>query len=1018
MKKTQFVILGAGRPHKGDSPAAIRSAAGGSSVLDWILSSVDRHIEKPPVFVAGYHAESIRSQAPDLEIVENRLWEDTGSAESLFCAPIDDCESLLVSYGDVLFRKETVEALMRTKDPISIGFDSVWKNRYAHRTYEDMKSCEKVIVKKGRVLRLGPDIPVDWADGEFVGLVFFRPEAVAMLRSLKQNPVHELKDSHLSGLLEYMRGAGFTIDPVDLRGNWAQIKDDRDIARFILGTKAETLQRLKGMVKKPVILDQISFTTREWSSEKKSIVKKIKLHLPDTPLVVRSSSLSEDSFSSSNAGAYTSVLGVDPETGIEEAVNRVIGSYGSRLSDDDQVLIQPMLKSVIMSGVIFTRTLAKGAPWYVINYTTSGDTDGITSGSSSDHLTLYIRRGTDLSLIEDENLRNLLEAVKEIEALLNYDALDIEFAVNISREINILQVRPISVQRKEDEINDELINNCIETAKDTWERLEHPSPSIPGGRPLYGIMPDWNPAEIIGTAPGALAESLYRYLIMDEVWAAQRAEYGYRDVRPHPLLVNFAGRPYVDVRASFTSFIPASVPDDLAGRLVNFYLNWLCRHPELHDKVEFEVVPTCLAAGFEDWEKRLTAEGDFTRDEVKQLREGLLHITHSAFFRCEKDMNSIAELEKRFKRIQAAENIDSIERAAILLEECRRFGTLPFAHLARSGFIAVTLLRRAQEKGIISSDAVNSFLSTVRTVSHDLTSDARAVSRGKMEWQEFVDKYGHLRPGTYEITSPRYDADPEKFLRPLIQHANEAGQKEENNRPWLEERGNFFRSMEKLGLPSDPVTVEDFLRSAIEGREYSKFIFSRNLSAALEYIGESGKNPGLSLNDISEIPIELLLTIRDARYANTDYGRNLHEFAATGRASRAVSLSCELPPLISGKKEFDLFYLGSDMPNFIGSSPVTAEPVDMSDSHIDSGVPVTGRIVMIPRADPGFDWLFGQGIAGLITLYGGANSHMAIRAAEFGLPAAIGVGEKRYKDLSSGRVIELDPPAKIVRVIR
>ena len=41
------------------------------------------------------------------------------------------------------------------------------------------------------------------------------------------------------------------------------------------------------------------------------------------------------------------------------------------------------------------------------------------------------------------------------------------------------------------------------------------------------------------------------------------------------------------------------------------------------------------------------------------------------------------------------------------------------------------------------------------------------------------------------------------------------------------------------------------------------------------------------------------------------------------------------------------------------------------------------KIVLIEGADPGFDWIFSQNIAGLITKYGGANSHMAIRSAEF-----------------------------------
>ena len=39
---------------------------------------------------------------------------------------------------------------------------------------------------------------------------------------------------------------------------------------------------------------------------------------------------------------------------------------------------------------------------------------------------------------------------------------------------------------------------------------------------------------------------------------------------------------------------------------------------------------------------------------------------------------------------------------------------------------------------------------------------------------------------------------------------------------------------------------------------------------------------------------------------------------------------------------------------------------------------------------------FSRNISGLITCWGGANSHMAIRSGELGLPAVIGVGELDY----------------------
>jgi glutamine kinase len=39
---------------------------------------------------------------------------------------------------------------------------------------------------------------------------------------------------------------------------------------------------------------------------------------------------------------------------------------------------------------------------------------------------------------------------------------------------------------------------------------------------------------------------------------------------------------------------------------------------------------------------------------------------------------------------------------------------------------------------------------------------------------------------------------------------------------------------------------------------------------------------------------------------------------------------------------------------------------------------------------------------------GGPNSHIAIRAAEFGLPAAIGIGTVTYENLRSARRIMID----------
>ena len=74
---------------------------------------------------------------------------------------------------------------------------------------------------------------------------------------------------------------------------------------------------------------------------------------------------------------------------------------------------------------------------------------------------------------------------------------------------------------------------------------------------------------------------------------------------------------------------------------------------------------------------------------------------------------------------------------------------------------------------------------------------------------------------------------------------------------------------------------------------------------------------------------------------------------------------------------------------------------------------IENNLVLTENADPGFDWIFQKNIKGLITKYGGANSHMTIRCAELDIPAAIGVGEKKFNELiRENNQIELDCSTK------
>ena len=79
-------------------------------------------------------------------------------------------------------------------------------------------------------------------------------------------------------------------------------------------------------------------------------------------------------------------------------------------------------------------------------------------------------------------------------------------------------------------------------------------------------MADWNPAEMIGGKSTIFSSSLYMTLITNEIWAIQRYLYGYKDVRPNPLMINIGHYNYIDIRTDLNSFLPNNLQNSISKK--------------------------------------------------------------------------------------------------------------------------------------------------------------------------------------------------------------------------------------------------------------------------------------------------------------------------------------------------------------------------------------------------------------------------------------------------------------------
>jgi len=763
-------------------------------------------------------------------------------------------------------------------------------------------------------------------------------------------------------------------------------------------TKAESLEVLAPLLRSARVLPQVRFSVGDWRSDAAGVLAAVAAApWGSGRVIVRSSAKDEDGAARSQAGRYDSVLGVEGSAALVQAIEQVIASFGhdggNAGSDDDQIFVQPMLDWVEMAGVVFSRS-PSGGPYFVINYDDgSGLTDRVTAGAGDDLKTfLCLKSRPDAC---PAPLAPVVALVGELETLLGCEAIDVEFAVGGDGHLYLLQVRPLAVDRH-GRAADAKVDAALTDVARKVELLSRPHPYLHGSRATFGVMPDWNPAEIVGVRPYPLSLSLYRELITDAIWAYQRDNYGYQNLRSFPLLVSFHGLPYIDVRVSFNSFIPRDLPGDLAGRLANYYIDRLLSEPHLHDKVEFEIIFSCYTLDLPARMSRL-AESGFSPDDIGELSSALRRLTsrimHGETALWRRDRAKIDLLAQRFPTLCNAQ-IDKISRIYWLIEDCKRYGTLPFAGLARAGFIAVQMLQSLIAVGVLDAEQGAAFMASVDTVGSRIGRDFAQLPKA-----EFLARYGHLRPGTYDILSPRYDEAPDLYFdwsaARLAAPAPPRFALSIEQLRWIE------RLLKEHELDIDVLSLIEFIKAGIEGREYAKFVFTESLSHALSLIGRVGEDHGLSAEDCAFLDYDVIRTL----YSESGSVREaLRESVAQGRERHALTRQLELPPIIASPGDVFAFHLPPSQPNFITRKCVTAPVASVGDPPES----FAGRILFVPSADPGFDWIFTRGIAGFVTQFGGANSHMAIRAGELGIPAVIGAGEALFQRWRTARKLCLD----------
>ena len=776
--------------------------------------------------------------------------------------------------------------------------------------------------------------------------------------------------------------------------------------------KAQNLNNLnKHKIKNTTIPNFIFFNVYDWQNKKQKIIEKIIYELR-IRICVRSSYYKEDSFKTSLAGKFESFINIKKnKKNILKSVNNLIKQYRSFSKNNHHflnsyIIVQDFVENSICSGVVTNYTLGDGAPYYTINYNDiTSSTSSVTAGDKDSYRVLHISRNSKKN-IRSVKFKKLTDSIKKIEEIYNYKPLDIEFAITKNYKVFIFQIRPISTSSKWKKINKIKFNKILFDAESKYKAIKKRN-SVYGKRAVFGLMPDWNPAEIIGFQPSIFSYSLYKYLVTDKIWAISREQMGYKKLNNPKLMYSFTGKPYIDLRMSFNSLLPKRLGKNIESKISRFWIDELINKPYFHDKIEFEITDNCYYFGIK---KKIKNKYSFLNNKeknifiisLKNLTNKILEKYQIDFDEMNKNIIFLEDFRvktiKEFKKSSGNE----LKFSKLLIEKCKNLGLFIFSKQARNAFISKKILNSLVENKILERSSYFKILKKLKTVSHEYISDQNSLQKNRLKMSDFNKKYYHLRPNSYDISNKRYNTS----IRP-----NQISDKQINNLLDynLKNVKNIISAREykklSLALKVNKINVNvknllTFCIGSLKLRENYKFIFSRSLSDSIELLRSFSKKKNLG-NILPYANFKNILNIKNQK----DIDKIKKKYSKIV-LNRKYFSSVKLPYLIVSHNDFFVSSILLSKPNFITDKNITGKLIFLDGKS--QNLKLKNKIIVIENADPGFDWVFAHKIKGLITKFGGINSHMSIRCEELNLPAIIGFGEDNYSKIIDKKYLNIN----------
>jgi choline kinase len=239
--KIIFLAAGEGtrlRPLTLDKPKCMVSLFG-KPMIERNLDTIKRFNFNKVVIVTGYEADKINYT--NTTKVYNPEFAETNMVYSLFKAENEFDDDMIISYSDIVYSSNIVEALVNSEADISVVIDRDWKKLWSIRMENPLDDAETLKIDKAGFLKEIGKKALDYSEieGQYIGLLKIKKTFIdkfsSFYKSLDSGRIYDGKPKNkmfMTSLLQELITSGVKIKPIWINGGWCEVDSVEDLTAY------------------------------------------------------------------------------------------------------------------------------------------------------------------------------------------------------------------------------------------------------------------------------------------------------------------------------------------------------------------------------------------------------------------------------------------------------------------------------------------------------------------------------------------------------------------------------------------------------------------------------------------------------------------------------------------------------------------------------------------------------------------------------------------------------------------